>query len=208
MSGGVGNAPLAALTCAATGRTLEYTGTTWACSGDFVTSGGGGAKSNFLQVIGGASNGDPVMMGAQGAGATIELKLQGKNAPVRIMGDFAVQSNVVVNNETASKTFRTIASVDNSAAMTINFAQGNLQHSSASCGAFTLNNMADGATYVLAVKGTSVSICSFVAYSGMGVGTLNVRMPPDHGPTEAGKHTLYTFMVMGGDVYVSWVSGY
>ena len=68
--------------------------------------------------------------------------------------------------------------------------------------------MADGATYVLAVKGTGIGTCSFVAFTGNGTGSLNVRMPPDHGPTEAGKHTLYTFMVMGGDVYVSWVSGY
>ncbi|MNT51270.1 hypothetical protein D3C72_1882300 [compost metagenome] len=62
--------------------------------------------------------------------------------------------------------------------------------------------MQDGATYVLAVKGTNSSTCSFTA------GGLTIKLPPDHGPTEAGKSTLYTFMVMGTDVYVSWVTGY
>ncbi|MBM4252049.1 MAG: hypothetical protein FJ146_08770 [Deltaproteobacteria bacterium] len=90
---------------------------------------------------------------------------------------------------------------------TIDFSAGNLQYTSQSCGAFTLNNMADGGTYTLAVKGTSEALCSFSA-TNTANNTLTVRYPPDHQATIANKHTIYTFMVIGSDVYTSWIPGY
>jgi hypothetical protein len=91
----------------------------------------------------------------------------------------------------------------------VNFATGNLQYTSASCAAnFKLHNLIDGGTYTLAVKGTTSGTCSFLAYSDAGTTSLTVHMPPDHGPTTATKHTIYSFMQMGGDLYVSWITGY
>jgi hypothetical protein len=86
-------------------------------------------------------------------------------------------------------------------ATSIDWLQGNSQYTSASCGAFTFSNMLDGGQYVLAVQGTSSGTCSF-SHTG-----LTFRMPPVHGATTAGQHTLYAFNRMGSFVYVSWING-
>jgi hypothetical protein len=101
----------------------------------------------------------------------------------------------------ASGSLVTKAGYNNGAGTTINFALGNMQYTSANCGAFTLNNMKDGGSYILVVKGTTSATCSFTA-SG-----LTVRLSPDHGATTASKHTLYNFLVVGTDIYVSWNTG-
>ena len=89
------------------------------------------------------------------------------------------------------------------------FATSNLLYTTNSCGAFTLHNLKPGGTYTMAVQGTSnATACSFTAYSDAGSTPINVRMPPDHTVPVNGKQTLYTFTVMGGFVYVSWVPGY
>lgn len=91
---------------------------------------------------------------------------------------------------------------------TINFANGNLASTTASCASVALHNMRDGATYTLAINNTTSTLCGFTAFSDTGSTSLTVLMPPDHGTTIAGKRTLYTFMVIGPDVFVSWVPGY
>lgn len=87
----------------------------------------------------------------------------------------------------------------------INFLNGNLQYTTSDCGLFALHNMKDGGSYTFAVKGTSAATCSFTAFSDAGSTSLTVHLPADHGATTSGKHTLYTFLVMGSDVYVSWM---
>lgn len=98
-------------------------------------------------------------------------------------------------------------SVVNSTA-TVDFNTGNIQHTTSSCGAFALWNLKDGGTFLFIVKGTTAATCSFTAFSDGGVTALTVHMPPGHGATTAGKHTLYNAAVSGGDVYLSWVPGY
>lgn len=89
----------------------------------------------------------------------------------------------------------------------VDFSQGNMMYTTNSCGVFNLNNMKDGATYTFAVQGTSSATCSFAAYSDNGSTAITLRLPADFGPTAAGKHTLFTFMVMGGYAYVGWNPG-
>jgi len=93
------------------------------------------------------------------------------------------------------------------AGTTVDFSTGNLQHTTNSCQTFTLNNMQDGGSYTFAIKGTTMGTCVFNAYSDVGVTALTVHMPTDHAATVSGKHTLYTFLVMGTDVYVTWIPG-
>lgn len=197
MSGATNTSALAAVTCASLGRVLEWTGTTWGCSGDFVTSGNPGIKVNYVMLTGGPSA-SGVTVSAAGSSTNVDLNLVSKGT----LSAVRVGSPLVVDYETVSKTFRTLASVP-AAGTNINFANGNLQYTTSSCGAFNLLGMLDGATYVFAVKGTTSATCSFTNPDG-----LVIKLPPDHGPTEGGKSTLYTFMVMGTDVYVSWVTGY
>jgi len=94
------------------------------------------------------------------------------------------------------------------ATTTINFSAGNIQHTNSNCQAFALNNLKDGASYLFIVKGTTVATCSFTAFSDAGTTALTVHLPPGHTATTAGKHTLYSMAVSGGDVYFSWVPGY
>ncbi len=90
----------------------------------------------------------------------------------------------------------------------VDFSTGNLQFTTATCASnFKLNNLKDGGAYSFAVKSATSGTCSFLAYSDAGTTALTVHMPPDHGATTASKHTLYTFLVMGTDLYVSWVTG-
>lgn len=94
------------------------------------------------------------------------------------------------------------------ATATIDFATGNLQYTSLPCQSFTLWNMKDGGSYTFAVQNTTSATCSFAAYSDSGSTALTFHLPPDHEATEAGKHTIYTFIVIGTHVYASWITGY
>jgi len=89
---------------------------------------------------------------------------------------------------------------------TIDFSQSNLAYTSASPGPgsplgtlFTLNNMKDGGTYTLAVQGTTSGTARFEALglSGKSLGNLQ---------TIEGRHTVYTFVVMGSTFYYSMIS--
>lgn len=93
------------------------------------------------------------------------------------------------------------------ASSTIDFSAGNLQYTSQNCTVFSLHNMKDGGSYTFAVKGATSATCSFFAYSDAGSTGLTIHMPPDHAATTASKHTMYTFLVLGTDVYVSWMPG-
>ena len=84
---------------------------------------------------------------------------------------------------------------------TIDFSQSNLAYTSASPGSFTLSNLKNGATYTLAVQGTTAGTASFTA-AGFTFKSSN------NGATDAGKDTLYTFMVMGSTVYYTMHKGY
>jgi hypothetical protein len=59
--------------------------------------------------------------------------------------------------------------------------------------------MKDGGTYTLAVTGGSVGTSSFthISFTFKSLGNL---------ATTSSKHALYTFLVLGGNVYFSMVS--
>jgi hypothetical protein len=94
------------------------------------------------------------------------------------------------------------------AGTTIDFSTGNLQYTSASCGAMTLNNMVSGATYTLAVQGAAGGTCSFTAYTGVGTGALTVKSGTVSLIQTASKHALFTFLVIGSNVYVASIDAY
>ena len=94
------------------------------------------------------------------------------------------------------------------AAGTIDFSASNLRHTTQNCGAFALHNLKDGGTYMFAVQGTTVATCSFTAFSDAGSTALTVHLPPDHGATTTGKHTIYNIAVMGTHAYIAWTPGY
>jgi hypothetical protein len=99
------------------------------------------------------------------------------------------------------------ATVSNAGA-SIDFATGNLQYTTAACGSIALNNMKSGASYTLGVQGAAGGTCAFTAYSGSGTGALTVKAGSVGLTQTAGKHALFTFLVMGSYVYVASIDGY
>jgi hypothetical protein len=83
----------------------------------------------------------------------------------------------------------------------IDFTQSSLAYTTASAGAFTLTGLKDGGTYTLAVQGTASGTASF-SQTGITFHIVN------NAATIAGKHTLYTFIVMGSDAYVWMTKGF
>jgi hypothetical protein len=87
------------------------------------------------------------------------------------------------------------------ASSTIDFSNSNLAYTTVSPGAFTLTNIKDGGTYTLSVQGTTSGTASFSS-----VGFTFKSM--NNAQTIAGKHTLYTFIVMGSTVYFYMSAGF
>ena len=88
---------------------------------------------------------------------------------------------------------------------TINFANSNLAYTTATPGnTFTLQNMKDGGTYTLAVQGSGTGTSGFSGNNPSGNAFTFTSL--GNYAAVSGKHTLYTFIVMGNTVYFSMVS--
>jgi hypothetical protein len=85
-------------------------------------------------------------------------------------------------------------------ATSIDFTKSNLAYTTASAGNFTLTGMKDGGAYTLAVQGATSGTAAF-SQAGFTFKSIN------NAATTASKHTLYTFIVMGTNVYYSMVTG-
>lgn len=85
---------------------------------------------------------------------------------------------------------------------TIDWAKGDIQATSASCGDFTFTHMKDRHGYSLYIRGRKSVTCSFHEKG------LTFHFPSNHGPTTTGTTTLYGFTRVGADVVVSWMPGY
>ena len=59
----------------------------------------------------------------------------------------------------------------------------------------------------LAIQGTTSAECVFSSFSDAGTSALTTFYPEDHAATIAGKHTVYSLIVAGNFVYVSWLPG-
>lgn len=92
--------------------------------------------------------------------------------------------------------------VEVNASASIDWNKGNVQTLTADCSSTAFANMLDGGTYTLVIKETGTSTCAF-SQTG-----LTFHLPPDHGARTSGKHTVYTFLRAGADVYVSWIPGF
>ena len=115
------------------------------------------------------------------------------------IGTTAPTSRLEVNGAATNTTsFNAVAST------TIDFSRSNLAYTEASPGAFTLNNIKDGGTYTLSVRGanTTGAISTFTVRSG-----LTVKGPHHNSPTTVNTETLYTFLVIGTYVYVYMATG-
>lgn len=84
----------------------------------------------------------------------------------------------------------------------VDFSQGNLQSVTGSCGIFNLSNLQSGGTYQLLVKGSAGGTCSFSATG------FIFKTKPINLIQTTNSEILFSFSVMGTDVYVTSVDGY
>lgn len=111
------------------------------------------------------------------------------------------QAGVKLNGVLLQKTIGPTSSI-------FDYALANTYFTLSSCGAFTLNNLKEGGSYTLLVKGASSGTCAFTAYSDVGTTALTVKYPSGHGAVAASTQTLYNFVVIDGVVFVKWNPGY
>ena len=92
---------------------------------------------------------------------------------------------------------------DAGTSMAIDWNNGNNQYTAPAgnaCGAVTLTNLLDGGSYTLAVQGVTSGTCSF------SMAGVSFVYSPANEPVSS--DAVYTFLRMGGKVYVSWVTGF
>jgi hypothetical protein len=116
-------------------------------------------------------------------------------------------SKLLVDNGTAggaslevNGAYTNTVAFNGGSATSIDFTKSNLAYTTANAGNFALTGMKDGGTYTLAVQGATSSTCAF-SQAGFTFKSIN------NAATTASKHTLYTFIVMGTNVYFSMVTG-
>jgi hypothetical protein len=108
----------------------------------------------------------------------------------------STNKQLTVTGQAASNVYNNIAST------TFDFNNGNVQYTSANCGAITLQNMVDGGSYQVIIQGATSGTCTF-SHAG-----LTFRYAPANGVTTAASHSVYSMTRIGTIVYVSWITGF
>lgn len=152
----------------------------------------------------------PVSQGGTGSsngsitGSTaLALAAGGTNQNITLTPSGSGQVRMVASQTVVTGQATLAASYNAGSATTLDFNNGNMQYTTASCGAFTLNNLLDGGSYTIAVQGATAGTCTF---SATGVSTW--KFSPANGPTIASTHSVYSFVRMGSTVYVTWSTGF
>jgi hypothetical protein len=161
----------------------------------------------YVDLVGGGGAGD-ILNGGNTTAAAVSIGTKDSNNLILKTNDTA---RITVDNAGATTIAGTVrqtsgqitsAPYNNGSAVAFDFNNGNSQYTTANCQAMTLTNIQDGGVYTIAVKGTTSGTCSF-SQAG-----LTFRYSPAQGATASGSHSTYTFMRMGNDVYVTWISLY
>ncbi len=130
------------------------------------------------------------------AGSVSRNVLTWKNTGFVGIGTTTPGSTLEVDGASTNKTAYNAGS-----GSTIDYSKSNLAYTAASATAFTLQNMKDGGTYTLSVRGATSGTSTFTA-SGFTVKYASNRA------TTANTETLYTFIVMGSTIYVYTTTGF
>jgi hypothetical protein len=120
------------------------------------------------------------------------------------MGNIGIKTDTPNSALTVNGSANNLSAYDAGTDTTVDYAQSNLAYTSASAGnTFDLQNIKDGGTYTLAVQGAISGTADFISAG------FTVHLPVDNGPSvvTGGKHSIYTILVLGTHVYMSWITG-
>ncbi|WP_373999451.1 hypothetical protein [Bdellovibrio bacteriovorus] len=90
----------------------------------------------------------------------------------------------------------------------IDWNNGNVQYTSADCGAFTFSNMFEGGSYTLIVTGAGGGSCSFSQAAPDSLSAGAFKAVPAGPTAQSGRSTVITFLRAGNTVYTTWITGY
>jgi hypothetical protein len=176
--------------------------TTSATAGNALTIQAGGAFSGSTDKAGG----DLYLKTGTGTGSGTAANIYLQTAAAGTTGttDRTPATRVTVNSSGLAVSGQAYSAIkDNTSNTTFDFNNGNVQTSDLSCGAFTLQNMQDGGTYTVIVKGAVSGTCTFT-HSGV----TDFKFSPTNAASTASKHTIYTMLKVGATIYISWISGF
>ncbi len=97
---------------------------------------------------------------------------------------------------------------DAGSSTSINWNNGNMQYTTASCGAITFSNMLEGGSYTLIVKGATSGTCTFSQTVPDTVAGGSFKFYPSNAATTASTTAIYSLVRAGSLVYVSWITGF
>lgn len=159
-----------------------------------ITTGNNNIAIGTGQSVASASGSNQLNIGGVIFGIGLSGNLQAPAGNVGI-GTAAPASKLEING---AATNTSSYNAGNSA--TIDFSKSNLAFTSASAGNFTLQNIKDGGTYTLSVRGNTSGTSAFAA-TGFTFKYVN------NNPTVANTETLYTFVTISSTVYVYCIRG-
>jgi hypothetical protein len=90
----------------------------------------------------------------------------------------------------------------------IDWDNGNIVITTASCQPMTFVNMKEGGSYTLIVRGGGSATCTFSQTVPDNLDASSFKFMPPNFATVANKTTVYTFIRAGDIVYVSWITGF
>ena len=164
--------------------TMSSTNSNWNLNGNSGTT----ATTNFL-----------------GTTDAVDLTIKTNNLErltVTSSGNIGIGTSSPASKLTINGAVTNVAAYNAGAGTTIDFASSNLAYTTANpSNTFTLNNMKDGGTYTLAVRGTTAGVASFTA-PGFTFKIVNNKQ------TTPSTETIYTFLTIGTVVYAFMVSGF
>jgi hypothetical protein len=190
-----------------TNKTEMYQNGAWVNvdAGTATTASNGLTATSGNVTLGGTLTAATTVTGAANTLAFTSTATNGFSVDGTTFSVDAANNKVGIGTSTPTSKLEVDGSVTNKASISdtdlnIDFSASNLAFTTASAGAITLTNIKDGGTYTLNLRGATSGTSTFTA-AGF------TFKPVNNGATTASKETIYTFLVLGTNVYVYMVTG-
>ncbi|AHI06188.1 hypothetical protein BDW_08440 [Bdellovibrio bacteriovorus W] len=148
------------------------------------------------------------------SGNAITSGVIGGSTSLETTGDIKTSGRVIASDSSSTTaqvevSGQILSKVHNAGNAThINWNNGNVQYTAASCGNFTFENMFEGGSYTLIVKGANSGTCLFSQAVPDTLAFEDFLFRPSGPISQSDTATIITFLRAGGTVYGSWITGF